>query len=162
MFLLKQGIRLLYGRVRHPQTQGKVERFHRTLGERLRWWGVPTHLRGFARAFATFREEYNEVRPHEALADAAAGLAVCAEWSRLSAPTPRAGSIRRAVTSTASMPTAWSSYRGAPILHLARLGRRRGRVHAIARRVLVTYRQMYVRELHLRTGRSVALLQADA
>jgi hypothetical protein len=31
---------------------------------------------------------------------------------------------------------------------------------AIARRVLVRYRQMYVRELHPRTGRSVALLQA--
>ena len=31
---------------------------------------------------------------------------------------------------------------------------------AIARRVLVAYRQMYVRELHPRTGRSVSLLQA--
>ena len=67
VFLLNQEIRLHYGRVRHPQTQGKVERFHRTLGERLRWWGVPTHLRGFTHAFATFRDEYNEVRPHEAL-----------------------------------------------------------------------------------------------
>ena len=57
VFLLKQDIRLLYGRVRHPQTQGKVERFHRTLGERLRWWGVPTDLRGFAEALATFRAE---------------------------------------------------------------------------------------------------------
>ena len=36
VFLLKQGIRLVFGAVRHPQTQGKVERFHRTLGERLR------------------------------------------------------------------------------------------------------------------------------
>jgi transposase InsO family protein len=41
VFLIQQDIRLLHGRVRHPQTQGKVERFHRTLGERLRWWGVP-------------------------------------------------------------------------------------------------------------------------
>ncbi len=28
--LIEQGIRLHYGRVHHPQTQGKVERFHRT------------------------------------------------------------------------------------------------------------------------------------
>ena len=39
--LIEQGIQLLYGRVRHPQTQGKVERFHRTLGEALRHRGVP-------------------------------------------------------------------------------------------------------------------------
>lgn len=67
VFLLKQGLRLLHGRVRHPQTQGKVERFHRTLGERLRWWGVPTDLPGFTHALAAFRDEYNAIRPHEAL-----------------------------------------------------------------------------------------------
>jgi len=39
--LIEQGIRLLYGRVCHPQTQGKVERFHRTLGAELRHRGVP-------------------------------------------------------------------------------------------------------------------------
>jgi transposase InsO family protein len=56
VFLLKQGIRVVFSAVRHPQTQGKVERFHRTLAERLRWVGVPTTLaalrgrwRGFAR-----------------------------------------------------------------------------------------------------------------
>jgi transposase InsO family protein len=56
VFLLKQGIRLVFGAVRHPQTQGKVERFHRTLAERLRWVGVRRRWRasggrspGFAR-----------------------------------------------------------------------------------------------------------------
>jgi len=33
--LIEQGIRLVYGRVSHPQTQGKVERLHRTLGEAM-------------------------------------------------------------------------------------------------------------------------------
>ena len=60
VFLLKQGIHLIFGAIRHPQTQGKVERFHRTLGERLRWSGVPATLQGFERAFTAFREEYNE------------------------------------------------------------------------------------------------------
>ena len=32
VFLIRQGIALIYGGVGHPQTQGKVERFHRTLG----------------------------------------------------------------------------------------------------------------------------------
>ena len=39
--LIRQGIDLIYSGVRHPQTQGKVERFHRTLARRLRQWGVP-------------------------------------------------------------------------------------------------------------------------
>ena len=90
VFLLKQGIRLLHGRVRHPQTQGKVERFHRTLGERLRWWGVPGDLRGFARAFAEFRAEYNEVRPHEALGQEPPALQFRRESSRATWPIHRA------------------------------------------------------------------------
>ena len=48
VFLLKQGIRVVFSAVRHPQTQGKVERFHRTLAERLRWVGVPTTLAALA------------------------------------------------------------------------------------------------------------------
>ncbi|MEP6918182.1 MAG: IS481 family transposase, partial [Acidobacteriota bacterium] len=64
--LLAQGIDLIYSGVRHPQTQGKVERFHRTLGRRLRQWGVPTEWAGFPPALDRFRVEYNEVRPHEA------------------------------------------------------------------------------------------------
>ena len=67
VFLLKQGIRVVFSAVRHPQTQGKVERFHRTLAERLRWVGVPTTLVGFRRTLMWFREEYNELRPHAAL-----------------------------------------------------------------------------------------------
>ena len=65
--LLTQGIDLVYSGIRHPQTQGKVERFHRTLGRRLRQWGVPTTLGGFAAALDRFRVEYNDIRPHEAL-----------------------------------------------------------------------------------------------
>lgn len=67
VFLLQQGIRVVFSAVRHPQTQGKVERFHRTLAERLRWVGVPTTLPSFTRTLAWFREEYNYLRPHAAL-----------------------------------------------------------------------------------------------
>jgi transposase InsO family protein len=67
VFLIQQGITLRFSGVRHPQTQGKVERFHRTLGRRLRQWGVPTQLSAFAEAFTRFRHEYNSIRPHASL-----------------------------------------------------------------------------------------------
>ena len=65
--LMEQGIRLLYGRVCHPQTQGKVERFHRTLGAELRHRGVPPRFAEWPAALAEVRSSYNERRPHEAL-----------------------------------------------------------------------------------------------
>jgi transposase InsO family protein len=156
VFLLKQGIRLLNGRVRHPQTQGKVERFHRTLGERLRWWGVPTDLPGFAHALTTFREEYNEVRPHHALA--------------LQPPAARFASSPRAYV---TCPPRWEYPAGSDIRQVNSQGMvpyGTGRFFVsealageevvctpLQRRILVTYRHMYIRELHLRTGRTVPL-----
>lgn len=65
--LIEQGIRLLYGRVCHPQTQGKVERFHRTLGTELRHRGVPRRFGEWSAALSAVRSSYNERRPHEAL-----------------------------------------------------------------------------------------------
>ncbi len=67
IWLLKLGVMMFHGRPRHPQTQGKDERFHRTLGaELLR----RTDLRSHAHAQAEFdrwRGVYNLERPHEAL-----------------------------------------------------------------------------------------------
>lgn len=158
VFLLKQGIQLLYGAVRHPQTQGKVERFHRTLGERLRWHGVPRTLADFAVAFHWFREEYNEVRPHAALQ--------MQPPAHRFAPSPRA---------YRPVPPRWDYPRGLEVRRVTHNGRigyghhtyfvseaLRGEDVAcmpVADRVLVIYRHMYVRELHLRTRRSVPLLE---
>ncbi len=64
---IEQGIRLHYGRVHHPQTQGKVERFHRTLDEAIRHRGKPQRLAEWPEALEEFRQIYNERRPHEAL-----------------------------------------------------------------------------------------------
>jgi transposase InsO family protein len=159
VFLLKQGIRLVYGRVRHPQTQGKVERFHRTLGERLRWWGVPTDLRAFERAFRVFREEYNAVRPHEA-------LAMQPPASRFT-PSPRAfvrtpavweyprGSDVRVINANGMLP-----YRGTQFFVSEALAGETVACTPLKRRMLVTYRDMHVRELHLASGRSLPLWQA--
>ena len=65
--LIKQGIVLVYSGVGHPQTQGKVERFNRTVAAAVRHHGRPDKLRGWQELFDGFRRVYNEVRPHEAL-----------------------------------------------------------------------------------------------
>lgn len=69
-WLIRLGISISHGRPYHPQTQGKEERFHRTLNaEVLR---VREHWDGFFQVqeqFAKWREVYNFERPHEALGD---------------------------------------------------------------------------------------------
>lgn len=67
LWLMRLNIRVTHSRPYHPQTQGKDERFHRTLkAEVLR--GPP--FRDLAQAqqrFDAWREVYNLERPHEAL-----------------------------------------------------------------------------------------------
>lgn len=66
VWLMKQGIGLHLSGIRHPQTQGKVERFHGALEKARRLRGLPEpSLR--QRWLDDFREDYNHVRPHEAL-----------------------------------------------------------------------------------------------
>ena len=64
--LIQHGIRLMSGRMRHPQTQGKV-RCHRTLDEAIRHRGRPNHIAEAPGALAESRLVYTGLRPHEAL-----------------------------------------------------------------------------------------------
>ncbi len=65
LWLMKQGIRLHWSGIGHPQTQGKVERFHGTLQRALDKRGLdgesPQHW------LDRYRWEHNHLRPHEAL-----------------------------------------------------------------------------------------------
>jgi transposase InsO family protein len=66
IWLMKQGIRLYFSGYRHPQTQGKVERFHGAMAAALKRRGYP-RLEERQNWLDQFRQEYNHLRPHEAL-----------------------------------------------------------------------------------------------
>lgn len=68
VWLLRLGIPVSHGRPRHPQTQGKDERLHRTLkGELLNTSRFET-LDDCQQRFDHWRVTYNHERPHQALA----------------------------------------------------------------------------------------------
>ena len=67
VWLLRLGIRLSHGRPYHPQTQGKDERFHRSLKAEVLALRRFTSLADCQRAFDQWRPVCNHERPHEAL-----------------------------------------------------------------------------------------------
>jgi transposase InsO family protein len=68
VWLLRLGVTVHHGRPRHPQTQGKDERFHRTLRLELLRDREFRDLADAQREFDDWRQVYNFVRPHQALA----------------------------------------------------------------------------------------------
>jgi transposase InsO family protein len=73
-WLMRLGIRVSHGRPYHPQTQGKDERVHRSLkGEVLDGNAFRT-LAECQAGFDTWRQVYNHVRPHQAIAMDTPGL----------------------------------------------------------------------------------------
>ena len=158
VFLIHQGIDLIYGGIGHPQTQGKVERFHRTLSESLRTSGPPPNLTGFQASLDAFRQVYNQQRPHEALDDAT--------------PANRYRPSRRRYR---PHPPEWDYPSGSEVHTLKSNGclyldgryyfvchpleGERVRLERFEKRILVTYRHMQVREIDLETGRTTAVVR---
>jgi transposase InsO family protein len=67
VWLIRLGIHPQHGRPAHPQTQGKDERFHRTLKVELLQGRSFSDLADCQRQFDPWRDRYNLIRPHEAL-----------------------------------------------------------------------------------------------
>lgn len=65
--LAARGIRFDHSRPYHPQTCGKVERFHQTLKKWLARQPPASSLRQLQHQLDTFRAYYNDLRPHRAL-----------------------------------------------------------------------------------------------
>lgn len=61
------GITQKNGHPGHPQTQGKIERFHQTLKRWLHGQTPPQTLAELQTQLDTFREIYNTQRPHRAI-----------------------------------------------------------------------------------------------
>lgn len=80
-WLIRLGIRVSHGRFYHPQTQGKVERFHGSLTAEVLQGPHLLDQAAYQRAFDCWRDCYNLERPHDAL-----GLAVPVERYQ---PSPR-------------------------------------------------------------------------
>lgn len=67
VWLIRLGIRVSHSRPLHPQTQGKDERFHRTLKRDLLARFGFNSISACQVAFDEWRDQYNLIRPHEAL-----------------------------------------------------------------------------------------------
>jgi transposase InsO family protein len=67
IWLLRLGVAVSHSRPYHPQTQGKDERFHRTLQAELLRYATLRTLAQCQLEFDRWRDLYNCQRPHEAL-----------------------------------------------------------------------------------------------
>lgn len=66
-WLMELDILPIHGRVRHPQTQGKIERFHRTMNSELLKHRQFDNIDDARAQLLAWRDKYNGYRPHEAL-----------------------------------------------------------------------------------------------
>ena len=62
-----RGVKVSHSRPYHPQTCGKVERFHQTLKKWLRAQACAATIAGLQRQLKRFCTYYNTIRPHRAL-----------------------------------------------------------------------------------------------
>lgn len=157
VWLLKQGVVLRYSGVGHPQTQGKVERFHQTLKARTKHRGAPVTLGEWERWAREFRQEYNHERPHEALQMKTPGEVYQAVNLRPYQEQPReweySGGVVLRLNSQGVL-----YYRQRRYFVSEALAGERVRVDELEDQLLVTFRHMTVREIEVRTGRSTAVL----
>ncbi len=154
VWLMKQGIQLHWSGFRHPQTQGKVERFHGELERALRLRAAPR--REPQPWLDAYRWEHNHVRPHEAL-----GMQTPATLWRKS---PRRYEPQ---------PPRWEYPVGARVLKVDSQGKldayghrwiisralsgERVHLERVQQRVLVYYCRTLIRELDLQSQRSTAV-----
>lgn len=157
VWLVKQGVVLRYSGVGHPQTQGKVERFHQTLKSRTRHRGAPSTLGEWERWAMEFREEYNHERPHEALGMKTPAEVYQAVNLRAYQEQPReweytGGTAKRLNTQ------GMLYYQRQTYFVSEALATELVRVDELDGKLLVTFRHMTVREIEIETGKSRAVL----
>jgi transposase InsO family protein len=157
VWLLKQGVLLRYSGVGHPQTQGKVERFHQTLKRRTRHRGEPSTMGEWRLWAAEFRQEYNYERPHASLDNKTPGEVYQPVNLRAYQEQPHeweySGGVVKQLNTQGIL-----YYRQQRYFVSEALASEWVRVDELEGRLLVTFRHMTVREIDLRTGQSRAIL----
>jgi transposase InsO family protein len=157
VLLLKQGVRPTFSGVGHPQTQGKVERFHRTLSHHLKWRGVPQKFDAMCDELAKFRQIYNEVKPHNSL-DRRTPAQCYHPSSRRYDPSPPDWVYPPGAAVKKLTPRGTLHWQG----HLYFVSQALPSEHVwcrqIDQRLLVVYRDIMVREIDLVTGGTTAVV----
>ncbi len=87
--LLSMGIALKHGKPYHPQTQGKIERYHRTLKAWLSRRPRADTLVELERQLEVFCRYYNEIRPHSARGTTPKAAYACRDKARPSNNPPK-------------------------------------------------------------------------
>jgi transposase InsO family protein len=91
--LVEVDVELINSAPAHPQTLGKLERFHRTLKEWLQDEGPALDLEHLQLLLERFGAHYNEERPHQGIGDQTPGERYAAGWAETGA---RAAPVRAA------------------------------------------------------------------
>ncbi len=145
---------MLWSGIRHPQTQGKVERFHGELQralDRRGWQGKPRQL-----WLDDYRWEHNQVRPHEALGMRTPASLWCPSRRRYQAQPPRweypAGARVRRLDAEGKLNAYGRNWNIGQALALEWV-----QLVELGNRVLVYYCRTVVRELNLDLQRSTAV-----
>lgn len=157
VWLMKQNIELIHSGLRHPQTQGKVESSNRAMQRQLNFRGWPSDPGAWPEWLRGFAEEWNHLRPHEAL-----GLRTPAQcWH----PSPRRfqhdpapfsyrdSSMVRRVHDHGQITFGGRSFTGPASL----AGEDIALEHVAGDRYVVRYRATLIREIDLATGASHSL-----
>lgn len=150
VLLIKQGIRPVFSSVGHPQTQGKVERFHRTLSRHLNWRGIPQEFNAMCTELARFRRIYNEIKPHDSL-----GRRTPAECyypsSRQFDPSPPEWTYPKGATVRKLTPQGTLHWDGRLYFVSEAIPDERVWVRKLDHRLIVVYRNFMVREINTKT-----------
>ena len=161
VFLIKQGIDLIYSGIGHPQTQGKVERFHRTLKHSIYRKGRPGTYKQSKEMLHEFVVEYNEIRPHEAL-----GMDVPAQRYKRSNrkynPNPPEYEYPIGGQVTKLNSQGCVKYLSRRYFVSEALSDEWVQVDEINGKLLVKYRHMYVREIELLSGSTTAVVLPES
>jgi transposase InsO family protein len=156
ILLMKQGIRPILSGVGHPQTQGKVERFHRTLSRHLRWRGIPQEFDAMCDELARFRHIYNEVKPHSSL-DRRTPAECYHPSPRRYNPSPPEWEYPPGSTVKRLTPRGTLHWNGHLYFVCQAIPGERVWIRKVDHRLIVVYRNIMAREINTRTGATTAV-----